>query len=584
MLFNSYIFIFLFFPICLLGFYGLKQKNSTLAKVWLTGFSLWFYGYFNIRYLCIMIFSILLNYGVYQLMMRVERGSSVSGAADKNADVEVDSTFICVRSKQKKMILITGVSANLLLLFYFKYYDFFVENINAVFGSSLVLKNVLLPLGISFFTFQQISFLADTYRGELKNCSFLDYALFVSFFPQLIAGPIVTHEEMLPQFHEIGKKKWNEEEFVRGLFIFVLGMGKKVLIADTFGIAVDAGYGMVAELGSIDAILVMLFYTLQLYFDFSGYCDMAIGIGKMMGIEIPINFNSPYKACNIIDFWKRWHITLSRFFTKNIYIPLGGNRKGQGRMYANLFFVFFLSGVWHGAGWNYIFWGVMHGVLYCVTRWLQVRKRTRDEQKEEKGSTEQNASANPETALYIRENAAGQNEYVEQGMDSYTETKAARQNQTVYTESKTTVKNWCLKGVISSRIIQVVKVLLTFIYVNIAWVFFRSESIEQALTLFKRMFIGGIALPVEVIYDAFNLDEFWYVMKVLHLTDFAYSNYILMVLFTVVILLVTFFGKNVHELAKRWKMSGISAVVIAVVFIWCVVSLSGVSTFLYFNF
>lgn len=501
MLFNSYIFIFLFFPVCLLGYYFLKNVNATSAKVWLIGFSLWFYGYFNIRYLCIMIFSILLNYGAYQLI---------------------------ARCKQKKWILFTGVSANLLLLFYFKYFDFFVENINVVFGSSFALRNIVLPLGISFFTFQQISFLADTYRGELKDCSFIDYALFVSFFPQLIAGPIVTHDEMLPQFQQIGKKKFDEDGFCRGLFIFVLGMGKKVLIADTFGMAVDAGYGMVPELGSIDAILVMLFYTLQLYFDFSGYCDMAIGIGKMMGIEIPINFISPYKAGNIIDFWKRWHITLSRFFTKNIYIPLGGNRKGHIRMYANLFLVFFLSGIWHGAGWNYILWGVMHGVLYCVTRWLQ---------------------------------------------KSLGKAGVAEETEGLSLSCK-----------IRTGVLHVLKVLGTFLYVNVAWVFFRSESVSRACLLLKRIVNGGIALPVETIADAFNLDEFWYVLKVLHLTDFTYSKYILMVLFTLVILFVVFFGKNVHEMARRWKMSWISAVTVAMVFVWCVVSLSGVSTFLYFNF
>ena len=524
MLFNSYIFVFLFFPLCLLGYYGLKNKSATAAKIWLIGFSLWFYGYFNIRYLCIMIGSILLNYGVYQLLTRVKlfempETQSLSKTAAK--------------MNKKKMILFTGVSANLLLLFYFKYFDFFIENINAVFGSSFALRNILLPLGISFFTFQQISFLADTYRGELKECSFVDYALFVSFFPQLIAGPIVTHEEMLPQFEQIGKKKFDEERFCRGLFIFVLGMGKKVLIADTFGSAVDAGYGMTAQLGSIDAVLVMLFYTLQLYFDFSGYCDMAIGIGKMMGIEIPINFNSPYKACNIIDFWKRWHITLSRFFTKNIYIPLGGNRKGKSRMYCNLFLVFFLSGIWHGAGWNYILWGVMHGVLYCVTRFIQLNSRKK------------------ETCVQ-------------------TDKEDSREKSIV--------------NKLASGIFQGIKVFATFLYVNVAWVFFRSPSIEEALTLFKRMFTGGIALPLEAIYDAFNLDEFWYVMKVLHLTDFTFSRYILMIVFTLVILLVTFFGKNVHELAAKWKMSWISAIAVAVVFVWCVVSLSGVSTFLYFNF
>ena len=530
MLFNSYIFIFLFFPLCLLGYYGLRKVNSTWAKVWLTGFSLWFYGYFNIRYLCIMIFSILLNYGAYKLMVRVDSATGVVSAESGKVP------FI-----NKKAILITGVSANLLLLFYFKYFDFFIENINSVFGSSFALRNILLPLGISFFTFQQISFLADTYRGELEECSFVDYALFVSFFPQLIAGPIVTHDEMLPQFKEIGTKRFDEDNFCRGLFIFVLGMGKKVLIADTFGVAVDAGYGMVESLGSIDAVLVMLFYTLQLYFDFSGYCDMAIGIGKMMGIEITINFNSPYKACNIIDFWKRWHITLSRFFTKNIYIPLGGNRKGSVRMYANLFTVFFLSGLWHGAGWNYILWGVMHGVLYCVTRWWQLRRKMKTSHR------------------------------IAASEDGVQDTVEAQQEQGILSR-------------VGCLIVHGINVFLTFLYVNAAWVFFRSTSIEQAITVFKRMFTGEIALPAEAIYDAFNLDEFWYVMKVLHLTDFTYSNYILMVVFTIVILIVTFFGKNVQELAKKWKMSFVSAVALAIVFVWCVVSLSGVSTFLYFNF
>jgi len=522
MLFNSYIFIFLFFPLCLLGFYGFRKVNSTWAKVWLIGFSLWFYGYFNIRYLCIMIFSILLNYGAYRLMVHAELVKSEGRAHE---------------ILNKKAILITGVSANLLLLFYFKYYDFFIENINAVFGTSMALRNIVLPLGISFFTFQQISFLADTYRGELKDCSFVDYALFVSFFPQLIAGPIVTHDEMLPQFKEIGTKRFDEDKFCRGLFIFILGMGKKVLIADTFGVAVDAGYSMIGQLGSVDAFLVMLFYTLQLYFDFSGYCDMAIGIGKMMGIEIALNFNSPYKACNIIDFWKRWHITLSRFFTKNIYIPLGGNRRGNARMYANLFLVFFFSGLWHGAGWNYILWGVMHGVLYCVTRWWQKRAKREMAEKE---------------SMEI--------------VNAVQDMKVSGKTKIAYT------------------LIRTCKVALTFLYVNAAWVFFRSESIMQAVDLFQRMFTGGIALPQKALYDTFNLDEFWYVMKVLHLTNFSFSNYILMIIFTVVILLVTFFGKNVHEMAKTWKMSWISAVALAVVFIWCVVSLSGVSTFLYFNF
>lgn len=493
MLFNSYIFIFAFFPLCLIGFYLLKQRNQTAAKIWLTGFSLWFYGYFNISYLLIMLFSILFNYAVYQWMMRMR-------ASGKGSE-------LFLKLKKELWILVLGIAVNLLVLFYFKYYDFFVSNLNAAFHTSFVLKQVLLPLGISFFTFQQISFLADAYRGEIEECPFVDYALFVSFFPQLIAGPIVTHEEMLPQFQAIGKKI-SEETFVRGLFLFVLGMCKKVLIADTFGLAVDTGYGMLPSLSSVDAILIMLFYTLQLYYDFSGYCDMAIGIGGMLGIKIPLNFQSPYKAGNIIEFWKRWHMTLSRFFTKNIYIPLGGNRKGQARMYANLFLVFFLSGLWHGAGWNFILWGVMHGVLYCITRWLRIDKKKK----------------------------------------------------------------------------SVFGVLFTFFYVNVAWVFFRSPTIAEAGTLLSRIFTGGMALPSIQLAECFHLDEFWYVLKILKLTDFTYSNYILMIIFTVVIVIATFFSKNVHEIIKNCKFHWISAVVCAFLFVWCVVSLSGVSTFLYFNF
>ena len=558
MLFNSYIFILLFFPICLLGFYGIKQKNATAAEIWLTGFSLWFYGYFNLRYLLIMIFSILFNYGVYLLIMRADAIAQIAPIAkttnttNANNSVSKKGDTVISVLQNKKTIMLAGVSANLLLLFYFKYYDFFIENVNAVFGSSFALKNILLPLGISFFTFQQISFLVDTYRGELEGCSFVDYALFVSFFPQLIAGPIVTHDEMLPQFRNMGTKKWDEEGFARGLFIFVIGMGKKVLIADTFGLAVDAGYGMVDALGSIDAFLVMIFYSLQLYYDFSGYCDMAIGIGKMMGIEIPINFNSPYKAHNIIEHWKRWHITLSRFFTKNIYIPLGGNRKGATRTYVNLFMVFFLSGIWHGAGWTYIVWGVSQGILYCITKWWHARLKERKTTKV--GSIEPMAAEVTASTIETIENKAKE------------------------------VAGTHTKKSFSHSLIHAMKVLATYLYICVSLLIFRSETLTQAFSIFKRIFTGGIALPQKVIYDPFNLDEFWYVMKILRLTNFSFSNYILMIVFTIVILLVTFFGKNVHEMAKAWKQSWISAVALAIVFIWCVVSLSGVSTFLYFNF
>ena len=352
MLFNSYIFIFLFLPICLVGFYMLQNKQATLAKVWLTCFSLWFYGYFNQNYLLIMICSIIGNYFVHCLIVNArnvefcekcpEQGKMMSSATEQIKSID---TKVRKEVNKGKKVLIMGIILNLFVLFYFKYFDFFIDNVNTLFGSSFPLKHILLPLGISFFTFQQISFLVDTYRGELKvyntnsksnkenPISFIDYALFVSFFPQLIAGPIVVHEEMIPQFNRIGNDTRSKEEkieiFTKGVYVFVLGLAKKVLIADTFGIAVDLAYSNVNAMNGVESLITILFYSLQLYFDFSGYCDMAKGIAGMFGMSIANNFNSPYKATNIVEFWKRWHITLSRFFTKNIYIPLGGNRKAE---------------------------------------------------------------------------------------------------------------------------------------------------------------------------------------------------------------------------------------------------------------
>ena len=488
MLFNSYIFIFTFLPLCVLGFYLLKDRNTDAAKTWLIAFSLWFYGYFDLYYLAIMIGSVAVNYALYR--------------------------FICATQK-KKQILAVGVAANIAVLFYFKYYDFFAQNINAIFKSNIAMKNILLPLGISFFTFQQISFLHDAYDGQVNNVSFVDYALFITFFPQLIAGPIVTAKEMLPQFARIKESRFDIEKFAGGVFIFVSGLAKKVLIADVLGRAVDFGYENTDILSRPDALIVILFYTLQLYFDFSGYCDMAVGIGRLFGFDIAINFNSPYKAGNIIEFWKRWHITLSRFFTRNIYIPLGGNRKGKIRMYINLFIVFFLSGLWHGAGWNFILWGCMHGVLYVITRALTNKKE---------------------------------------------------KNEVIKTDAK-----------------RIVCILLTFIFVSIAWVFFRANDITQAILVLKRVMIGDMTVSYDMA-QLFNKGEFWYILKVLHLSNLSFGRYIVMAGYALICPIMVFFAPNTHEMCAKMKFAPIHAIICGVMFVWCIVSLSGVGTFLYFNF
>ncbi len=268
----------------------------------------------------------------------------------------------------KKVLLAIGIIANLLLLGYFKYMDFFINNFNTLFDGNIPMLHLALPLAISFFTFQQIAYLVDSYRAETKEYDFLNYSLFVTFFPQLIAGPIVHHKEMMPQFASRWNLVKNYKNIAVGFFIFSVGLFKKVIIADQFALWATAGFDKAETLTMIEGWVTSLSYTFQLYFDFSGYTDMAIGAALLFNIKLPINFNSPYKAKDIQDFWRRWHITLSRFLKDYIYIPLGGNRKGSFRTYSNLMATFILGGLWHGAGWTFIFWGFLHGAALVIHR------------------------------------------------------------------------------------------------------------------------------------------------------------------------------------------------------------------------
>lgn len=348
MLFNSFVFIFLFLPLTLAGYFLLNRFHKyEWAKGWLVVASLYFYAFFNPSYLPIILSSIVINY-------------SIGSALVKNT-----GWFLAHR----KILLVAGVLFNLGLLGYFKYTDFFIENINALFATSFLLKNILLPLGISFFTFQQTAFVVDCFNRKGRLPSFFDYCNFVTFFPQLIAGPIVLPEEMLPQFASEENRRVKYKNLVDGLFIFGLGLVKKVLIADSVAVFANAGFGLQVEHFTMaEAWLISISYTMQLYFDFSGYCDMAIGIGRMFNINLPLNFNAPYRAVNFQDFWRRWHMTLNRFLTQYVYIPLGGSRVKERQVFLNILLVFFISGIWHGAGWTFIIWGILHGVGVMICR------------------------------------------------------------------------------------------------------------------------------------------------------------------------------------------------------------------------
>ncbi len=349
MLFNSYEFIFVFLPISFFIYFYLNSlKLFKQAKLFLLFASLFFYSWWNIDYLPLILGSMVFNY--------------IIGVKLSKKDFS-----------HKRKLLIFGISGNVLLLGYFKYSDFFIENINFLTGSNISLLHLALPLAISFFTFQQIAYLVDSYRGETKEYDFLNYAVFVTFFPQLIAGPIVHHKEMMPQFEDKSRKYINYKNIALGISIFALGLFKKVAIADTLSVYAVNGFDLSSSLKFIEAWVTALSYTFQLYFDFSGYTDMAIGAALLFNIKLPINFNSPYKALNIQDFWRRWHITLSRFLRDYVYIPLGGSRKGDLITYRNLFLTFLIGGIWHGAGWTFVLWGALHGIGMVVHRiWQKV--------------------------------------------------------------------------------------------------------------------------------------------------------------------------------------------------------------------
>jgi len=401
-LFNSYVFLFLFLPITLFFFFQLGKRGfyrAAIGSVVLASF--FFYGWWDPRYLWLIGGSMLFNYAAG---VRLSLGT---------------------KSFKAKTVLSLSVAANLALLGYYKYANFFVENLNTLSGTSFHLQKIILPLGISFFTFTQIAYLVDAYRGETKEYNILDYCLFVIFFPHLIAGPIIHHKDIIPQFEDKKIFRLNWSHFAIGFTIFAIGLFKKVVLADS--IAVYAGPVFEAaskgtELHFYDSWGGALAYTLQIYFDFSGYSDMAIGLARMFGILFPINFHSPYKSVNIVEFWRRWHMTLSRFLRDYLYISLGGNRSGNLRRYFNIFITMLLGGIWHGAGWTFVAWGALHGIYLVGNHaWHHLRRLL--------------------------------------GQDPSRSTKLGR----------------------------VASILTTFLFVVVGWIFFRAENFHSAITILKGM-------------------------------------------------------------------------------------------------
>lgn len=474
MQFNSYLFLFLFLPLALAGYFGLLRFHRKRAsKVFLIAMSLVFYGFDNPR-------SVLLLFG--------------------SAAFNWLFSVLLIKRKNKALLTI-GIASNVGLLFYFKYFDFFLSNLLALFHREATFAQLALPVGISFFTFQQIAWLVDSYREETKGYRLADYLLFTVYFPKITMGPILLHGEFIPQLQDETKDKLNAKNLSAGLMMLSAGLFKKVILAELFSTAVAWGFPNPGGLSCTESLLVMLAYTFQLYFDFSGYCDMAMGISQMFNLTLPLNFNSPYKAVSITDFWNRWHMTLTRFLRKYIYFPLGGSRKGNLRTYINIIIVFLVSGLWHGANWTFILWGLMHGLAQVFTRIFR--------------------------------------------------------------------KQW-------ERLHPAFQWFCTFGFVNLAWILFRADSMSHFKTFLAHIAQVGNQAIGPNFFPVFVKPEMpmWMLNHMDLTVFFIYAAALFLVMNP----------QNCGEEGKNLRPTFLRGLATAVMLVWSILSLAGVSSFIYFQF
>lgn len=518
MLFNSPAFLFVFLPIVLLGYFRLGRSRPRWAAAWLTLASFFFYAWWNPVFVWLLLGSAAFNFG----WARPFAHGYVFGPVGR------------------KLWLASGVSVNLVLLGYFKYAHFAVESVGAALGMSTPLVDVVLPLGISFFTFTQIAYLVDAAKGQGSAPDFLHYALFVSYFPHLIAGPVLHHAEIMPQFAHAQTYRLRLKVWVPGLTLFTLGLFKKAVLADGIAPYVDPTF-ILAAAGQVPGLLqawgAALAYSLQLYFDFSGYSDMAVGLSCLIGVRLPINFNSPYKACSIAEFWRRWHMTLSRFLRDYLYIPLGGNRKGAVRRCCCLVATMALGGLWHGAGWTFVLWGFLHGLaLVAHQAWQGLRAR--------------------------------------RSLAFWRSTPLGRRAAT----------------------------LLTFLLVVMGWVIFKASSLSAAAAMLAAMVgHGGVCLPLGIGLQM-GVARAWLEHFGIVFTPESGRAFALMWTWILALLLLVFLAPNTQQIMGRflpmqlssgatctqghvwWRPSATWAVVLALVLALDVLSLSHPSAFLYFQF
>lgn len=544
MLFNSYIFVFAFLPIELLGYFLLARINRKVSMVFTVIMSCVFVSWLNIWYLPALVLSVVVNY----LFGKWIAGAKIKkGCKSDEEEVTACGESSNGNSRVKKPGFgwtFAGIVLNIAVLFFFKYFNFFTGSINSVFGTGIPQLSLLLPLGISFYTFANISYLVDVYRNGDYGYSFLEYACFMTFFPKLVQGPIALHSDIIPAFRENSTYVFNPENASKGLYSFAIGLAKKVLLADTFALIVNAGFAQSERIFGLGAVLSMIAYSLQIYFDFSGYCDMAEGVSRMMNIELPINFNSPYKAVSVGDFWDRWHITLTKFFTKYIYIPMGGSRVALPRVCLNVLVVFLVSGLWHGANWTFVLWGAVYGLLMVAERlWRTLRTKSAPNRiKREAGATDASFGHGEENV------------------------------------SKTTF---------AIGMLRTIRTVVTFAIVTVLWSLFRAESFAQFTTLWGRVFHGNFffeGVNPDMINSISGLVEINLLTKVIPNAILGRFPGIFVVFLIVFGLCICFFAKNVKEKLANFRPTVGKMLVTVILLLWSILSMSGVTEFIYSYF
>ena len=522
--FYSYLFVFGFLPVFLGGYYliyDLTEKKTgkpsgDALKNWILLASLAFCLYYNLYSLLVLLADCAVS---YLLLQRLQT------------------------SDKKKGLLAAGILFHIAVLGYFKYFDFFAGSAAALFGQDYVQKNILLPLGISYITFQQIALLSDLYRGRTELPCFRDYLLYIFFFVKMMAGPVILYPEMRLQLQRVEAGKPSLEQAVRGGVRFVLGLAKASLMAAALGKIADYAFSGIASLTFLEALLGMILYMLQLYFDFSGYCDMGQGIAGMIGMELPENFNKPFHYHSFLGTWKNWHATLTAFLTRYLYIPLGGSRRGKGIMIRNMLIVFLVSGLWHGADFSFVVWGALNGVIYLAVKLLQ--------------------GVRPASS-----SGAGQ-ETDRRGTSS---AERAAEGRTAFPHR---AKDYILR-------------FLNFLAFAFTFVLFRAENLADGFAFYGKLLTGLFKdnrFVLQRYYgECFEIQELWYALKMLRLTSFSGIHYICAALLTGTALYFALYAEDAKGRAAGWRFTLPGTLLLALLFVWSILAFSGVDTFIYLQF